>query len=212
MAALITLLTMLNVVVFLLITFFVFKNFVFSRDPAREIPVGNHLVSPADGKVIDIKEIKDHDVGGVRIKKGLTGKIYTLTKDVADECHVISIFMNPLDVHVNRSPIEGHVEKINYSKGKFLSATNEDNGLLNEKNEIVIKHDKIGKIKVIQIAGFVARRIECWVKEGQKVLKGQRIGKIQLGSQVTIILPKKVRIMVEKGQKVKAGTTILAQY
>jgi len=175
MAAIIILLTVLNVVVFTLIAFFVFKNFIFARDPAREIPLGNHLVSPADGKIIEIAEIKDQDIAGIKIKKGLTGKIYTLTKDVAEECYLISIFMNPLDVHVNRAPIEGHVEKVNYSKGKFLPVNSLGNGLLNEKNEIVINHNKIGKIKVIQIAGFLARRIECWVKEGQRVMKGQRL-------------------------------------
>jgi phosphatidylserine decarboxylase len=212
METVLTILTVLNIAVFILISFFIFKNFIFTRDPTREIPLGNHVVSPADGKIIEIKEIKNNDVAGIKVQKGLTGKIYTLTKDVAEECYMISVFMNPLDVHVNRAPIEGEIEKISYSKGKFLPVKNVNNGLVNEKNEILINHKKIGKIKVIQIAGFLARRIECWVKEKQKVIKGQRIGRIHLGSQVTIIMPKTVKIRVEKGQKVEAGTTILAEY
>ncbi len=203
--------TAVNSVLFILICLYFFNTYIFNRDPAREIPSGKKLVSPADGKVIDVMDIDGSDAGGIKIRKGL-GKIYTLTKDVADRCYLISIFMNPLDVHVNRAPIEGKVEKVSYEKGKFFPVTHVKNGLINEKNEVLINHDEIGKIKVIQIAGFLARKIDCWVKEGQKVVKGQRIGKIKLGSQVTLIIPKSVNLKVSKGEKVQGGSTVIAEY
>ena len=84
--------------------------------------------------------------------------------------------------------------------------------LENEKNEIIIKNPDIGKIKVIQIAGFVARRIESFVTEGQNIEKGHRIGRINLGSQVSLILPKNITLEVKEGQRVKAGSTIIAKY
>lgn len=201
-----------NFILFLSIAFYLFSTMLFNRDPAREIPQGNNIVCPADGRVTDVMEIKGSDLGGIKIKKGMAGKIYTLTKDVAKECYLVSIFMNPLNVHINRAPVGGEVEKIRHEKGRFLPVNNLSNGLMNEKNEIVIKHNKVGKIKVIQIAGFLARKIDCWAKEGQKLMKGERIGRINMGSQVTIIMPKTVKIAVGKGQFVKAGSTILAEY
>lgn len=204
--------TIFNIIVVVFILFYFFNQLIFKRDPAREIPLGSNVVSPADGKIVDIADIKKNDVGGVEVKKGLLGKIYTLTKDVGEECYMVSIFMNLLNVHVNRAPVPGVIEKIRHDKGKFLPAQSLSNGLVNEKNEILIKNDKIGKVKVIQIAGFLARKTECWVKEKQKVVKGQKIGKIKLGSQVTIILPKKVNLKVKKGQKVEAGTSVIAEY
>lgn len=180
----------------------------FYRDPKRAIPAGNNIVSPADGKIIRILNVKQDKI---RINKGIIGKIEALAKDVADECAVISIFMSPLDVHINRAPIDGVIGSVRHEKGRFFAAYNLEKSLNNEKNEIVIKNRKIGKIKVIQIAGFLARRIICNAKKNEKVNKGQRIGKIVLGSQVSLILPsKKIIIKVKDGQKVKAGSTILA--
>ena len=180
----------------------------FYRDPKRKIPPGNNVVSPADGKIINILKINKNKV---RIKKGLTGKIETLTEDIAKECYAVSIFMSPFDVHVNRAPIDGEVVSIKHEKGKFFAAYDIEKSLSNEKNEIIIRNEEIGKIKVIQIAGFLARRIICSVKKNEKVNKGCKIGKIVLGSQVTLILPsKKINLRVKKGQKVKAGATIIA--
>lgn len=180
----------------------------FYRDPKRKILPGNNIVSPADGKIINILRI---NADKIKVKKGLLGKIETLTKDIAKECYVISIFMNPFDVHVNRAPMDGKVVSVKHEKGKFFAAYDIEKSLSNEKNEIIIENKKIGRIKVIQIAGFLARRIICSVKKNEKVNKGQKIGKIVLGSQVTLILPsKKINLRVKKGQRVKAGATIIA--
>ena len=181
----------------------------FYRDPKRKIPKGNNIVSPADGKIINILKIKSDKT---TINKGFLGKIETLTKDIAKECYVISIFMSPFDVHVNRAPISGQVSSIKHEKGKYFVAFNLEKSLMNEKNEIIIENQRIGKIKVIQIAGFLARRIICTINKNGKVNKGQRIGKIVLGSQVTLILPSKKinKLKITKKQKVIGGNTIIA--
>jgi len=190
----------------LLLTLFL-SNFY--KDPKRKIPKGNNIVSPADGKVINILKI---NLGKVKIKKGFLGKIETLTKDIAKECYVISIFMNPFDVHVNRAPIDGIIQSTKHTKGKFFAAYDIEKSLYNEKNEIIIKNKKIGKIKIIQIAGFLARRIICTINKNEKVNKGHRIGKIILGSQVTLILPsKRIKLKIKSKQKVKAGSSIIAE-
>ncbi|MEK6942880.1 MAG: phosphatidylserine decarboxylase [Nanoarchaeota archaeon] len=178
----------------------------FYRDPERTIPKGNNIVSPADGKVISIIDTAKNNV---RINKGFLGKIKSYSKDVAPECKIISIFMSPLDVHINRAPISGKVVYAKHSKGKFFRAYNLEKSFENEKNEILIENKKM-KVKVIQIAGFLARRIICHVKKNDKVDKGGKIGKISLGSQATLMLPKNVEIKVKLGQKVKAGETIIA--
>ena len=179
----------------------------FYRDPERKIPKGNDIVSRADGKVISIIDTSK-DV--IKVKKGFIGKIRVLTKDVANQCYVVSIFMSPLDVHVNRAPIEGTIKSIRHTKGKFFKAYDLEKSLENEKNEIVIENKKL-KIKIIQIAGFLARRIICRVKLHQKVNKGQRIGMIALGSQATIIMPGVVKLKIRLGDRVKAGSTIIAE-
>ena len=181
----------------------------FYRDPKRKIPIGNNIVSPADGRVLKILKVTNDKA---IVKKGYIGKIETLTKGIAKECYVISIFMSPFDVHINRSPINGKIKSIKHEKGRYFTASNLKKSLMNEKNEIIIKNQKIGKIKLIQIAGFLARRIICGINENEKVNKGQRIGKIVLGSQVTMILPsEKISIKIRKGQKVIGGTTIIAE-
>jgi len=120
--------------------------------------------------------------------------------------------MSPFNVHINRAPADGKIISVRHEKGKFFAAFNLEKSLMNEKNEIAIENRIIGKIKVIQIAGFLARRVICNVKKDEKVNKGQRIGKIVLGSQVSLILPaKNVSITAKKGQKVSAGKTIIAE-
>ena len=193
------------IILFLLLIIFLLN---FYRDPKRKIPKGDNIVSPADGEIINIMKIKS---GKVIINKGFLGKIQTLTKNIAKECYVISIFMSPFNVHVNRAPIDGKIISIKHEKGKFFAAFNLKKSLMNEKNEIIMKNRNIGKIKLIQVAGFLARRIICTVSKDEKVNKGQRIGKIVLGSQVTLILPsKKVNLKIKKKQKVTAGETIIA--
>jgi phosphatidylserine decarboxylase len=215
----------LILVVVILIILFLLN---FYRDPKRLIPKGNNIVSPADGKVIQILKIKSNMLRNskgifgtqksakqisseLKIKKGVVGKIQTLTKDIANECYLISIFMNVFDVHVNRAPIDGKIESIKYSKGEFFNASDLKKSLHNEKNEIIIQNKKI-KIKAIQIAGFLARKIKCFVKSNQKINKGQKIGMIVLGSQVSLIIPAKVKLKIKIRDKVKAGSTIIAYY
>ena len=199
------LLISITVVVLLVILFLL--NFY--RDPKRKIPQGSNIVSPADGKVIRILKVKSIKI---KINKGFLGKIETLTKDIAKECYIISIFMSPFDVHVNRAPIDGQVHSIKHEKGKYFAAFNFENSLMNEKNEIIIKNKKIGKIKLIQVAGFLARRIICTIQKDEKVNKGQRIGRIVLGSQVVLILPsKRIDLKIKSRQKVRGGTTLIAR-
>ena len=178
----------------------------FYRDPKRKIPKGNNIVAPADGKIISIISTKENSL---KISKGLLGKIRTLTKDVSTQCYVISIFMSPFDVHINRAPIEGIVKSVKYTKGKFFEAYKLEKSLENEKNEIIIQNKKL-KVKVIQIAGFLARRIKCYVKKNQKVNKGEKIGMIALSSQTTIVIPYGVELKIKANSKVKAGETIIA--
>lgn len=178
----------------------------FYRDPKRAIPKGNNIVAPADGRIISIIKTSEKNIS---VKKGLLGKITTLTRDVAKECHVISIFMSPFDVHINRAPINGTIKSIKYSKGKFFEAYNLEKSLQNEKNEIVIQNRNL-RVKVIQIAGFLARRIKCFAKKNQKVNKGQKIGMIALSSQTMLIVPKGVDLKIKINQHVKAGETIIA--
>jgi len=179
----------------------------FYRDPKRTITKGNNIVAPADGKIISILKAGK---GIVQTRKGLLGKISSFTSDIADECHVISIFMSPFDVHINRAPINGKIKSVKHTDGRFFEAFNLEKSLKNEKNEIIIQNKEM-KIKVIQIAGFLARRIKCFVKVNQKVNKGQKIGMIALGSQTMLIIPEGVELRVNLNDKVKAGQTVIAE-
>ena len=179
----------------------------FYKDPKRVIPKGNNIVSPADGKVISIINTSNNNV---KISKGLLGKIKSATNDIAKECHAVSIFMSPIDAHINRAPIEGIIKSVKHTKGKFFRAYDMEKSFENEKNEIVIQNQNL-KVKVIQIAGFLARRIICDVKANQKINKGQKIGRIALGSQATIMIPKKFKLRIKINDKVKAGETIIAE-
>ena len=173
----------LSVLMFVFLAFMIF----FFRDPERE--VGKNIVSPADGKVIKIEKIKDSDVGD-SIK--------------------VSIFMSILDVHVNRMPMDGKILKIERVEGKFFPAYSEESEK-NEKN-IILAETKIGKIKIIQIAGIFARRIVCYAKEGKNIAKGERIGMIKFGSRVDLILPKdKVRLKIRVNDKLRAGVDEIAE-
>jgi len=178
----------------------------FYKDPKRKIPKGSNIVAPADGKVISIIDTQKKNI---KIKKHMLGKIKTMTKDIAKQCYVISIFMSPLDAHINRAPIDGIVKSIKYRKGAFFKAYDFEKSFENEKNEIIIQNKEI-KVKVIQIAGFLARRIKCYVKKNQKVNKGQKIGMIALSSQTALIIPIGVDLRVNLNQRVKAGETVIA--
>ena len=197
-------------IIILIVIFLIFWKLYFSRATARRIPEKG-IVSPADGKIIKI--IRTDKIGNIKIKKGLLGEIKTMTSDIAKKCYVIVIVLNIFNVHIQRSPIEGIVKRIRYSKGKFHNAVfgaSSLKALENEKNEIIIEN-KDTKIKVIQIAGFVARRIKCYVEENEKILKGHKIGMIDLGSQVILVMPSELRLLVREGQRVIDGETIIAR-
>lgn len=207
---------MLYVKYFLLVSliltfsFIIFWKFYFLRSPNRTVPEEEDIViSPADGKIIEIFEYQHNNIQLYKGNSRLKGIIKTLTGDVSENGYVVSIFMSPFDVHYNRSPIRGTVRSIKHSNGKFLAVNTFDAGLVNEKTEILIEGDI--KIKMIQIAGFLARRIESSVTENEKVNAGQIVGLINLGSQVTLILPKSVMLKVNKGDRVVAGETVLAK-
>ena len=163
----------------------------FFRNPERTFQDEDKLViCPADGKVIKIEDI---DVQGV-----ITGRFKK-----------ISIFMNVFNVHVNRVPYGGTIEKIQYHKGKFLSANLDKASAENERNEVMIRTQDGRKIWVVQIAGLVARRIVCWAGQGTTLKKGERFGLIRFGSRVEVFLPSDSRIVVALNEKVRAGKTHL---
>lgn len=193
-------------VIGILFLFLVLFLINFYRDPKRTIPKGSNIVAPADGKIISILKVNKKNIA---IRKGILGKIETLTNDISNQCYAISIFMSPFDVHINRAPISGAIKSIKHTKGKFFEAYNLEKSLHNEKNEIIIENNAL-RVKVIQIAGFLARRIKCYVRENQKINKGQKIGMIALGSQTMLVIPKGVDLKANLNDIVKAGETILA--
>ena len=173
--------------------FLVLFSIYFFRDPEREIPPGENLiVSPADGKVILIEQIPEEDVFKTTVQK-------------------VSIFMSVFDVHVNRIPIDGRVTYFNYQKGKFHQAFKDDASYENERTIIVVENDKI-KLLFVQIAGILARRIVCRIREGWNVKQGDRFGMIKFGSRVDMLLPMEVKLNIKLNQKVKAGATIIGHY
>ena len=158
----------------------------FFRDPKRVPPTDpDVVVSPADGKV-------------TRITKG------------ADSGTVVSIFLSPLDVHINRSPIPGKIVDVLYSPGKFLMATNEKASLVNEQNALTIQGEKI-TVVCKQIAGILARRIVCWKAEGDSLGLGERFGMIKFSSRTDVLLPANVRVTVKEGDRVRGGITVIGR-
>jgi phosphatidylserine decarboxylase len=161
----------------------------FFRNPERNTPPGEKLViSPADGEVIKIEEIREHELIPGPLRK-------------------ISIFMNIFSVHVNRVPCAGRIEAIRYYEGKFLSANLDKASSDNERNGLVVRMNDGRAIGMIQVAGLVARRIVCWVKQGMRVEKGERFGLIRFGSRVEVLMPADTTVMVKPGDRVRAGET-----
>lgn len=164
----------------------------FFRDPERNIPDKKGIfVAPADGKVILIQRVKED-------------------KYLNRETIEVSIFMSPFDVHVNRSPCDGKVRSIVYSPGRFLSAYKHEASLKNENITMVLETE-YGDIMIRQVAGFLARRAVCRVNEGEFLKRGDRFGIIKFSSRVDLYLPPNTLIMVEKGDKVRAGETIIGE-
>jgi phosphatidylserine decarboxylase len=178
--------------------------FQFFRDPERHIPELG-VVSPADGKIIAVEMVKSGDIPVVT-KKGEEIYMEELAGFISEDCYLVAIFMNPIDVHVNRSPLDGVVSTIIYVEGSNNMASSL--ALQNERNIVIIDGDT--RIVVIQIAGKFVRRIQCFVKEGDILKKGDRLGRIILGSQVVIILPYTYKITVKVGDHVKAGESVIA--
>lgn len=187
------------VYIFSFITLFVLYFF---RDPERyAINSENILVSPADGTILNIEilgKLPDEFDNYIDISK--------------TKYYKISIFMNIFNVHVNRAPIDGTLEKIKYIKGKFFNASLDKASEFNERNIFFEKTIHNEKIIFVQIAGLIARRIRCDVQENTQIKKQQKLGIIRFGSRVDLYLPENYQIMVTKGQKTISGETIIAEY
>ena len=167
--------------------FFLLAAFMlyFFRDPARVIPQGEGLiVSAADGRVTRIEDNGD-------------------TK-------LVSVFLSPLDVHINRSPIAGRISNITYVAGKKIPATSDNASLVNERNSLVIEGGDI-TVTCTQIAGILARRIVCWPKSGDNLRRGEKFGLIKFGSRTDIVMPANVEINVSVGDRVKGGETVIGR-
>jgi len=176
----------LIILAFLLLVF----TLNFFRDPDRTLPkTENVVLSPADGKVLIIKDVFEK-------------------RFLDSEAQQVSIFMSPLNVHVNRIPISGKVEFLKYIEGEYLVAYHDKADSLNERSEIGINYGN-GKLLFTQVAGFVARRIVYDLKLNDEVKIGERFGMIKFGSRVDVIVPKDWKIKVKEGETVKAGETIL---
>ncbi|MGH9434995.1 MAG: phosphatidylserine decarboxylase [Terriglobia bacterium] len=171
-------------VIFLLAAAFVLNFF---RDPERKIPDDPRaLVSPADGRVVQMAE-EEHD--GRRMER-------------------LSIFMSPLDVHVNRAPVSGVVTKVTYKQGSFKVASRASASVENEQNLFAIEGEQ-GTVYVKQIAGALARRIVFWKQPGQQLARGERVGLIRFGSRVDVMAELGIEWRVSIGDYVRAGSTIL---
>ena len=164
----------------------------FFRDPKRTpIKEERAILTPADGKIISIEKLKNGD------------------NHFNDKAIKISIFMSIFNSHINRVPIRGKIGQLSYHPGKFFSANRDKASVFNEHNIITLETDNRKKIIFVQIAGLIARRIACWVKKGDYVETGQRFGIIRFGSRLEVYLPHDSTVTVIKGEKVKAGQTVI---
>ncbi len=174
---------------FWLLALFVLQFF---RDPARNVPEDPALVcAPADGRIVVVENVQDPYTGRDSLK--------------------ISVFMNVFNVHSNRSPVDGVVTGVRYHAGGFFNAAIDKASLENERNALTIRMNDGAELTCVQIAGLVARRILCYVKQGDRLHKGQRFGFIRFGSRVDLYLAPTSRPRVAVGDKVYAGETVLAE-
>ncbi len=167
----------------------------FFRDPERVVPGGDALItSPADGKVVAISDvIRDNEVVGA-------------------PCRRVSIFMSPLNVHVNRIPIDGTVRHVEHYPGHFHAAFLDKASELNERNAVVVEDRRGARILFVQIAGQLARRIVCKVAVDDTVRRGDRYGMIMFGSRLDLYVPEVVKLHVAIGDRTTAGETIIGSY
>jgi phosphatidylserine decarboxylase len=157
----------------------------FFRNPNRTVPTeANIIVSAADGRVTRV--------------------------ETRENVNFVSVFLSPLDVHINRSPISGKIIDVDYVFGKKMPATSNNVSLVNERNSLTIEGENVTVI-VTQIAGIVARRIVCWNKKDDKLERGQRFGLIKFSSRTDLLMPQNVEILVKEGDKVVGGETIIAR-
>jgi phosphatidylserine decarboxylase len=165
----------------------------FFRDPDRITPAGDHLlISPADGKVIEIKKVFENKY---------------LNKEVIQ----ISIFLSPLDVHVNRIPMSGKIEYANYIPGEYLVAWHEKASELNERSEFGVVHSSGAKMFFRQITGYVARRIVFHLKEGDNVIAGDRFGMMKFGSRMDVLVGEEFNIFTKPGDRIIGGETVIGE-
>jgi len=163
----------------------------FFRNPKRKIPsLKNIILSPADGTIIHVGECEEDRFLKQRALK-------------------VSIFMSPFDVHINRAPASGKILEVSYHPGRFLVASRDKASLLNEQNALVMETEDRFKILLVQIAGFVARRIVCYIKAGDLLNRGEMFGMIRFGSRVDLYLPTDVQPIVRVGQHIKGGESII---
>lgn len=166
----------------------------FFRDPERIVPLEENLVlSPADGKVVSIAIARESG----------------LFKEAATR---ISIFLSPLDVHINRMPVAGRIDEVKYQRGTFMAAYKAEASEHNEQNALKIINGGGRSVGVVQIAGVLARRIVCRVKQGESLARGERFGLIMFGSRTDTYLPKGCSVEVVEGQRVKGGETIIGRF
>ena len=163
----------------------------FFRNPRRKIPsLQNIILSPADGRIVHVGECEED-------------------RFLKEKALKVSIFMSLFDVHLNRSPVSGKVLQMDYLPGRFLVANVEKSSLLNEQNAVILETEDRFRILLVQIAGFVARRIVCYAKTGDLLRKGEIFGLIRFGSRVDLYLPPEVKPIVRVGQHVKGGESII---
>lgn len=162
----------------------------FFRDPLRIVPAESGIVvAPADGRIT---------------------KIALVDPTAADSAQLISIFLSPFDVHINRSPVAGRIVQINHVKGRFVPATREDASLINEQNVITIESESL-KVVMKQIAGIIARRCVLWKHSGETVALGEKVGLIKFSSRTDLILPPEFKLLVKAGDRVIGGVTIMGR-
>ena len=186
-----------RIILFAIAGFLTVFSLNFFRDPDRIPNTGGKslddvILSPADGKVVLIKEVDEPEY-------------------LRSRAMLISIFMSPLDVHVNRSPVTGIVDHLRYVKGKFLVASTPESVNENERMMIGVTSQN-GNLLFNQVTGYVARRIVCELKLGDSVKAGERFGMIKFGSRVDIYLPLESKLLVNEGDRTTAGETIIAQW
>jgi phosphatidylserine decarboxylase len=166
----------------------------FFRSPARQTEINsNNILSVADGKVVVIEKTFEEEY-------------------FQDERLQISVFMSPVNVHVNRNPISGIVKYFRYHPGKYLVAWHPKSSTENERTTVVLEHPEYGSILIRQIAGALARRIVCYSKEGEKVVQGAEMGFIKFGSRIDLYLPASAVVKCSIGDTVKGGMSILASF